>query len=148
MKAAWIQWASLRIHPFEEGNGRVSRIISSITLYKLKLPPNVVKKEKRDFFFIALKAADKENDLGSLRQFLKDSLDATSTHLEGGEERRKEVLLIIRGSASTLDWGINLQEALAPFSYSYYSPDKNEIAYKFVNNLLRRCNITTPQLHS
>jgi len=58
---------------------------------------------------------------------LLDSEDATSTHLGGGEERRKEVLLIIRGSASTLDWGINLQEALAPFSYSYYSPDKNEV---------------------
>jgi hypothetical protein len=41
---------------------------------------------------------------------LLDSEDATSTHLGGDEERRKEVLLII---------SINLQEALAPFSYSW-----------------------------
>ena len=46
LKAAWIQWAFLRIHPFEDGNGRVSRIVSSLPLYKIHMPPIVVKTEK------------------------------------------------------------------------------------------------------
>jgi fido (protein-threonine AMPylation protein) len=74
MKAAWIQWAFLRIHPFEDGNGRASRIISSLPLYKFHLPPIVVKKEQKTEYFKALKAADKETNLSLLRDLLKDSL--------------------------------------------------------------------------
>jgi Fic family protein len=79
-KAAWIQWSFLRIHPFEDGNGRVSRIISSIPLYQLFLPPIVVKNENKKNYFQALKHADIEGDLTLLRTFLKNSL------LDGMEE--------------------------------------------------------------
>jgi Fic family protein len=40
IKVAWLQWAFLRIHPIDDdGNGRVSRIICSIPLCQLDLPP-------------------------------------------------------------------------------------------------------------
>jgi hypothetical protein len=44
-----------------------------------------------------------------------------------GERERKEVLLVIRGSQSTMDWSINFQETLSSFDYSYYSSEKKDI---------------------
>ena len=74
LKAAWIQWAFLRIHPFEDGNGRVSRIVSSLPLYKIHMPPIVVKTEKKPDYFAALHAADRESNIMPLRNFLLASL--------------------------------------------------------------------------
>ncbi|KAH8092250.1 fido domain-containing protein [Cristinia sonorae] len=37
--SAWSQHVFLTIHPFEDGNGRLSRILSSIPLLRNKLPP-------------------------------------------------------------------------------------------------------------
>jgi hypothetical protein len=43
------------------------------------------------------------------------------------EGERKEALLIIRGSSSTLDWSINFQESLELYSYQYYDFTDNEV---------------------
>ncbi len=57
VKCAWIQWAFLTIHPYEDGNGRVSRIISSIPLVKQHLPPVIVHKTNKGDYFKALHEA-------------------------------------------------------------------------------------------
>lgn len=72
-KCAWIQWAFLSIHPFEDGNGRVSRIISSIPLLKLGLPPVVVHASDKLDYFQALQCADEDADVSSLAWFLRKS---------------------------------------------------------------------------
>lgn len=82
MKAAWLQWAFLRIHPFEDGNGRVSRIISSIPLTKLHLPPIVVTSEHKPEYFQALHRADREYDLKPLSLFLCSSLVRAMAEIE------------------------------------------------------------------
>jgi fido (protein-threonine AMPylation protein) len=73
LKCAWLQWAFLRIHPFEDGNGRVSRILSSLPLLKEHLPPVVVssKKEVKQLYFDALRAADEDGDVRRLASFLR-----------------------------------------------------------------------------
>jgi fido (protein-threonine AMPylation protein) len=74
VKAAWLQWAFLRIHPFEDGNGRIARIVSSIPLAAARLPPIVVTKERKAEYFNCLHAADRNNDLRPLVLFLRTSL--------------------------------------------------------------------------
>ncbi|KAL0581544.1 hypothetical protein V5O48_000473 [Marasmius crinis-equi] len=37
--AAWVSHTFVTIHPFEDGNGRMSRMLASIPLLRSKLPP-------------------------------------------------------------------------------------------------------------
>ena len=82
MKAAWLQWAFLRIHPFEDGNGRVSRIISSIPLSKLNLPPIIVTNKHKQEYFKALHKADRYFELNELAIFLRLTMDFAMTYIE------------------------------------------------------------------
>jgi len=81
MKTAWLQWAFLRIHPFADGNGRISRIISSIPLCKLGLPPVVVTMACKPVYFAALHQADTEKNLLPLSAFLRSSILETITEI-------------------------------------------------------------------
>ena len=72
---AWIQWMFLWIHPFVDGNGRVARMISSIPLLKLGLPPVVVIKDTKSTYFKALASADVDHNLFPLTHFLKDEME-------------------------------------------------------------------------
>eukprot|EP01040_Poterioochromonas_malhamensis_P005389 gene5389-5781_t len=55
--------------------------------------------------------------------YLFDGEDAKKNH----DNHKKEALLIIRGSVSTMDWGINFQDTHDPYTYSYYSPVERKI---------------------
>jgi Fic family protein len=81
MKTAWLQWAFLHIHPFADGNGRISRIISSIPLCKLGLPPVVVTMACKPVYFAALHQADTEKNLLPLSAFLRSSILETITEI-------------------------------------------------------------------
>ena len=82
MKAAWLQWAFLRIHPFEDGNGRVSRIISSIPLLKMCFPPIVVSPKNKNEYFAAIHAADRKDDLIRLSDFLERSMNESIEEID------------------------------------------------------------------
>jgi hypothetical protein len=71
LQCAWLQWAFLRIHPFDDGNGRLASI-SSI-LAKCQLPPVVVTKSGKSNYFHALRDADENSDLVPLAAFLENA---------------------------------------------------------------------------
>mmetsp|Transcript_2706 Transcript_2706/g.4068 ORF Transcript_2706/g.4068 Transcript_2706/m.4068 type:complete len:294 (-) Transcript_2706:156-1037(-) len=74
IKVAWLQWAFLRIHPFADGNGRVARIISSLPLCKLGLPPVTVNQANKANYFDCLHVADRDKNLLPLANFLRESI--------------------------------------------------------------------------
>lgn len=45
---------------------------------------------------------------------------------DSAQKKRREALLIIRGSASTLDWSINLEESMIHYAYSHIKKDQAE----------------------
>lgn len=47
-----------RIHPFEDGNGRVGRLLINIILLKNGYPPLIMRKTQREKYFHALEACD------------------------------------------------------------------------------------------
>jgi Fic family protein len=49
------------IHPFPDGNGRVSRICMNFILMKVGFPPAIIRKENRLDYYLALEEADKGN---------------------------------------------------------------------------------------
>jgi fido (protein-threonine AMPylation protein) len=69
---AWIQWAFVRIYPFVEGNGRVSRVLSSVPLVRCGLPPVYVSASSKPEYLQALIDADTEGDIDGLARFLQD----------------------------------------------------------------------------
>ena len=68
-KAAFIHHELARIHPFLDGNGRVSRLITNLYLMKQGYPPIVLKKEDRRKYYQVLQRAD-ENDLSPFANFI------------------------------------------------------------------------------
>ena len=51
-------WGFLRIHPFDDGNGRTARVLANYALLRKDLPPIVIKSEDRDRYISALQNAD------------------------------------------------------------------------------------------
>ena len=98
--SAWLQWAFLRIHPFGDGNGRVSRMISSIPLMKVGLPPVIVTMESKQNYFKAIKTCDDTHDVGALAHFLCDELTASVSDLHtmtfGGSKRDLKAVNVAR----------------------------------------------------
>jgi len=54
------------IHPFDDGNGRLARLISNLILLKNKLAHTIIKKEDKGKYILALSKVDTDNDYTDL----------------------------------------------------------------------------------
>ena len=66
-------WGFLRIHPFDDGNGRTARVLANYALLRRDLPPIVIKSEDRDRYISALQNADLGSTL-PLARFMLENL--------------------------------------------------------------------------
>ena len=64
--AAMIHYKFVRIHPFDDGNGRVARLIMNYILLKNDFPPIIIKSDKKKEYLNALNKAD----VGDLESFV------------------------------------------------------------------------------
>ncbi len=92
--AQWVQWLAqgmntravplmnflaqlhhefIRIHPFDDGNGRVVRLLLNFVLLRVGLPPLVIKSAQRRQYLEAIVAGD-AGDLAPLSEFLTQAL--------------------------------------------------------------------------
>jgi len=56
--AAEFHYKFIRIHPFDDGNGRTARILMNFILMKFNFPPVIIKTEEKNQYFAALQLAD------------------------------------------------------------------------------------------
>ncbi len=63
----------VRIHPFDDGNGRGARLLMNLIFIKKGLPPAVIRNEQRRFYLDTLVKADK-GDLEFFVHFVGQSL--------------------------------------------------------------------------
>ena len=82
VSAAWLHHRFVQIHPFQDGNGRVARALTLLSLGSSQYPPMVVDRDSRDSY---LNALDKANDgelvpLGKL--FIKLAMRSIRRELE------------------------------------------------------------------
>ncbi len=71
VRAAWLHHRFVRIHPFEDGNGRVARGLTLLTLLSDNLAPLVVDRRERDRYIRCLDDAN-EGDLRPLIRFFAE----------------------------------------------------------------------------
>jgi Fic family protein len=56
--AAEFHYKFIRIHPFDDGNGRLARILMNFILMQYGFPPAIIKAEDKVNYFVALQQAD------------------------------------------------------------------------------------------
>lgn len=59
--AAQFHYRFIRIHPFDDGNGRTARILMNFILMQFGFPPVIIKTEDKTNYFAALQMADAGN---------------------------------------------------------------------------------------
>jgi Fic family protein len=59
-----------RIHPFEDGNGRVGRVLSNVILINNGYPPLIIRKSQRESYLKVLESSDAGAEINLERFFL------------------------------------------------------------------------------
>ncbi len=65
--AAEFHYKFIRIHPFDDGNGRMARILMNFILMQYGYPPVIIKTEDKENYFITLQQAD----AGTIEPFIE-----------------------------------------------------------------------------
>ena len=71
VEAAWLHHRFVQIHPFQDGNGRIARALSTLVFVKAGWFPLVVRDRDRDRYIRALEAADAD-DLSPVVEYFGD----------------------------------------------------------------------------
>jgi hypothetical protein len=81
IQAAYAHYAFVCIHPFSDGNGRVSRAFASVFLYRSPGMPLVIFADQKQGYVAALEAADGGN-LASFLRYIADRVMDAALRLE------------------------------------------------------------------
>lgn len=71
--AALLHYRYIRIHPFDDGNGRVARLLVNYVLFRNNLPPVIIKSDDKKNYFRALQEAD-SGDLSAFVDYMINQL--------------------------------------------------------------------------
>jgi len=100
--AAEFHYKFIRIHPFDDGNGRTARILMNFILMKFGYPPVIIKTDDKENYFSALQLADTGNleaFVGYIAKNLNRSLEimisgAKGEDIEEANDIDKEIALL------------------------------------------------------
>ena len=76
IRAAWTHFTFVQIHPFQDGNGRMARLLTSLVLIQGGLFPFALERTQRPQYIDALEAADAGNYQPLLDMLIADQLDS------------------------------------------------------------------------
>ncbi|MGH3566932.1 MAG: Fic family protein [Pseudonocardia sp.] len=82
VRAAWLHHRFIRIHPFEDGNGRVGRALTLLVLLRTRYAPLVVDRTMRADYIDALDEANTGNLRALVRLFSRLEIVALRSELE------------------------------------------------------------------
>lgn len=135
--AATFHYRFIRIHPFDDGNGRMARLLMNMILIKHGYTVAVVPVEERSRYINTLERADKTEDLAEfityIAQCCKYALNlhlkaARGEDIEDVEDIDKEIVLFKRslekGTGETIDAREYAERVLYPFFF--YCKEKVE----------------------
>ncbi len=93
LEAAWLHHRFAQIHPFQDGNGRVSRTLASIVLIRAGLLPLVVRNDQRRGYIDALEEADSGNLLPLVQLFARIQRDGLLRLISAEQQSQRPTVL-------------------------------------------------------
>jgi Fic family protein len=102
--AAYLHYRFVRIHPFDDGNGRVARLLMNYVLLKHNLPPVIIKSTDKANYLLALNKAD-TGDIKAFADYISEQLKwslqlhlkaANNESLDEPDDLDKEIELLKR----------------------------------------------------
>tara|TARA_B100001564_G_scaffold264743_1_gene226317 strand:- start:3309 stop:4808 length:1500 start_codon:yes stop_codon:yes gene_type:complete len=127
--ASWLHHQLVKVHPFDDGNGRTSRVIKDWILHKNKLLPGSGSKLDRNGYYDALQKADfgEYEDLitheASIQQESIDVANQTIKSLRNQKTRRQQVVNFFFKNKSQHNeeryeiWKTNMNQLAAAFEH-------------------------------
>jgi len=121
--AALFHYRFIRIHPFDDGNGRVARILMNFILMQFGYPPVIIKTEDKENYYAVLRLADAD-ELEPFVEYITENLirsleimirGAKGENIEEPEDLDKELALFER-KIRTIGRKIEIQKSKAVIS--------------------------------
>ena len=104
--AAWVHWAIARVHPFEDGNGRMARLWQDLILLRSRLTVAIIRPQEREAYLDAPAQAD-EREFNPFAQLICQRVMGTlQTYINAQEEADQ-----LQGWAADLVGETSTQEA-------------------------------------
>lgn len=79
VEAAWLHYEFVRIHPFQDGNGRMARLLMAYVFARTRECPPVIPLELRKHYILSLEEADR----GDLRPFIEFIATLAAANTDG-----------------------------------------------------------------
>ena len=127
--AATFHYRFVRIHPFDDGNGRMARLLMNLILIRHGYTVALIRLESRDDYLNHLERADRSEDLTEFIDFIASSCEyslnlylraARGESIEDVDDIDKEIALFKRSLVTSADQTPFAQQyimsTLAPFS--------------------------------
>ena len=127
--AATFHYRFVRIHPFDDGNGRMARLLMNMVLIKHGYTVALIRQENRDEYLNQLEQADKTEDLTEFISYIAFSCEyALNLHLRAArgesvedlDDIDKEIALFKRSFATTAGQILLTREYIASTVYPFY----------------------------
>lgn len=114
VEAAWLHHRFVRTHPFQDGNGRVSRLLMAYVYLRKGEAPPLIRADEREAYISALENADRgdlrsfSDHIGTLALFQLRTLVTMTKNVLSGKQR------LVHSNGGVTNNGV------------YYPPDKEE----------------------
>ena len=136
--AATFHYRFVRIHPFDDGNGRMARLLMNMILIKHGYTVAIIPREEREQYIQTLEQADRSEDLAEFITYVAHCCEyALNLHLKAArgediedvEDIDKEIALFLQKSTSdTIEARAYADEVLYPFFF--YCKERVELFSK------------------
>lgn len=120
----------INTHPFDDGNGRVCRMLLNYVCLKLIWPPVIIKDKNKDDYLVALEQAD-TGDLSALEAMMHGELEwslkkaiaaAKGEDIEDADDVDKEIDFFVRENESIYSLPVTVKKNIKRIFEDYITP--------------------------